>query len=93
MLRLTFQPDGAGQGLVGGSTITHHQLTHEEVLDQKLGFQPEATWFLTRIMEAWVDFVGALDKVRENDRTLLDNTLVFAHSETEFSSTPSTTCR
>ena len=67
-----------------GSTITHHQLTHEEVLDQKLGFQPEATYFLTRIMDAWVRFVGALDAVKEGDRTLLDNTLVFAHSETEF---------
>lgn len=67
-----------------GSTITHHQLTHEEVLDNRLGYQPEATYFLTRIMEAWVDFVGALDAVKEGDRTLLDNTLVFAHSETEF---------
>jgi hypothetical protein len=67
-----------------GSTVTHHQLTHEEVLDNKLGFQPEATYFLTKIMEAWVYFVGALDKVKEGDRTLLDNTLVFAHSETEF---------
>jgi hypothetical protein len=35
-------------------------------------------------MDAWVYFVGALDKVREGDRTLLDNTLIFAHSETEF---------
>jgi hypothetical protein len=67
-----------------GSTITHHQLTHEEVLDQKIGYQPEATYFLTKIMEAWVYFVGALDKVKEGDRSLLDNTLVFAHSETEF---------
>jgi hypothetical protein len=67
-----------------GSTITHHQLTHEEALDQKLGYQPNATYFLTKIMEAWVYFVGALDKVKEGDRTLLDNTLVFAHSETEF---------
>ena len=67
-----------------GSTITHHQLTHEEVLDPKLGYQPEATYFLTKIMEAWVYFVAALDKVKEGDRTLLDNTLVFAHSETEF---------
>jgi len=67
-----------------GSTVTHHQLTHEEVLDNKLGYQPEATYFLTKIMEAWVYFVGALDKVKEGDRTLLDNTLVFAHSETEF---------
>lgn len=67
-----------------GSTITHHQLTHEEVLDQNLGYQPNATYFLTKIMDAWVYFVGALDKIKEGDRTLLDNTLVFAHSETEF---------
>ncbi len=67
-----------------GSTVTHHQLTHEEVLDNKLGYQPEATYFLTKIMEAWVYFVGALDKVKEGDRTLLDNTIAFAHSETEF---------
>jgi hypothetical protein len=67
-----------------GSTITHHQLTHEEVLDQKLGYQPHATYFLTRIMDAWVYFVKALDSVKEGDRTLLDNSLVLAHSETEF---------
>ncbi|MGE3690432.1 MAG: DUF1552 domain-containing protein [Novosphingobium sp.] len=67
-----------------GSTITHHQLTHEEVLDNRLGYQPEATYFLTRIMEAWVYFANALDKVQEGGRTLLDNTLVVAHSETEF---------
>jgi hypothetical protein len=35
-------------------------------------------------MEAWLYFVSALDKVKEGDKTLLDNTLVFAHSETEF---------
>ena len=67
-----------------GSTITHHQLTHEEVLDNRLGYQPNATYFLTKIMEAWVYFVAALDGVKEGNRTLLDNTLVLAHSETEF---------
>ena len=67
-----------------GSTITHHQLTHEEVLDNRLGYQPSATYFLTRIMDAWVHFVSALDAVKEGSGTLLDNTLVFAHSETEF---------
>lgn len=66
-----------------GSSATHHQLTHEEAVDNRLGYQPEATYFLTRIMEAWVYFVAALDKVQEGDRTLLDNTLVFAHSDTE----------
>jgi hypothetical protein len=67
-----------------GSTITHHQLTHEEPLDNRLGYQPEATYFVNRIMEGWAYFVAALDAVKEGDHTLLDNTLVFAHSETEF---------
>ena len=67
-----------------GSTITHHQLTHEEPLDNRLGYQPDATWFVNRIMEGWSTFVAALDAVKEGDGTLLDNTLVFAHSETEF---------
>ena len=67
-----------------GSTITHHQLTHEEVLDNRLGYQPEATFFVDKIMSAWTYFVKKLDSVKEGDRTLLDNTLVFAHSETEF---------
>ena len=66
-----------------GSTITHHQLTHEEMLDNRLGYQPEATYFVNRIMEGWAYFVAALDAVKEGDRTLLDNTLAFAHSETE----------
>jgi hypothetical protein len=67
-----------------GSTITHHQLTHEEVLDTTLGYQPNATFFLTKSMEGWAYFVKALDEVKEGDHTLLDNSLVFAHSETEF---------
>jgi hypothetical protein len=67
-----------------GSTITHHQLTHEEPLDSHLGYQPEVTFFVDKIMEAWAYFVGALDAVKEGDGTLLDHSLVFAHSETEF---------
>jgi hypothetical protein len=67
-----------------GSTITHHQLTHEEPLDQSLGYQPKVTFFVNTIMAAWVDFVAALDAVKEGDGTLLDHTLVFAHSETDF---------
>ena len=76
--------NGASSLTKVGSTITHHQLTHEEVLDTTLGYQPSATFFLTKIMEAWVHFATALDAVKEGDRTLLDNSLVLAHSETEF---------
>jgi hypothetical protein len=67
-----------------GSTTTHHQLTHEEQLDQRLGYQPNVTFFVENIMGAWVDFITALDSMKEGDGTLLDHSLVFAHSETDF---------
>ena len=67
-----------------GSMITHHQLTHEELLDNRLGYQPNCTYFINKIMSGWAYFVKALDSVKEGDGTVLDNTLVFAHSETEF---------
>jgi hypothetical protein len=67
-----------------GSTITHHQLTHEEPLDNRLGYQPKATYFVNECMDAWAYFVNAMESVKEGNRTLLDNSLVFAHSETEF---------
>jgi Protein of unknown function (DUF1552) len=76
--------NGASSLSKAGSAITHHQLTHEEPLDNKLGYQPQVTYYVNKIMEAWADFVTALDSVKEGDRTLLDNCLVFAHSETEF---------
>ena len=67
-----------------GSTISHHQLTHEEQIDPKLGYQPESTWFVERCMEAFGVFVDTLGQFKEGDSTLLDNSLVLAHSETNF---------
>ncbi|MFC4595849.1 DUF1552 domain-containing protein [Sphingobium tyrosinilyticum] len=67
-----------------GSTISHHQLTHEEPIDAKLGYQPESTWFVERCMEAFGTFVDILGQFKEGDGTLLDHSLVMAHSETNF---------
>jgi len=67
-----------------GSTTTHHQLTHEEPLDQRLGYQPKVTFFVEKIMQGWIDFLSAFDGFKEGDGTLLDHSLVFAHSETNF---------
>jgi hypothetical protein len=66
-----------------GLDKTHHTITHEESIDPDLGHQPTSYWFLTRAMEAFSYFVGALAAVPEGDGTLLDNSLVFAHSDTE----------
>jgi hypothetical protein len=76
--------NGASNLTRPGSTITHHQLTHEEAVDAKLGYQPEATKFVERIMQEWGFFVTTMDGIREGDGTLLDNSLVVAHSETCF---------
>lgn len=66
-----------------GLPTIHHAVTHEELTNEQ-GYQPTHSWFVRRAMEEWAYFVGALASVREGDRTLLDNTLVFAHSDQEF---------
>ena len=74
--------DRASSLCMPGSTDTHHTLTHEEPRDVTLGYQPKATVFVLKGMEAWTSFVETLDAVPEGDGTLLDNCLVMAHSET-----------
>jgi hypothetical protein len=67
-----------------GNTTGYHQSTHEELIDRTIGYQPTVDFFATRSMEAWSDFVTALAAVREGDGTLLDNLLVFAHSDVSY---------
>ena len=64
-----------------GSSAQHHQLTHDEPLDPEIGYQPEATEFVYASMEAWADFIERLAAIPEGDGTLLDNCLVFGHSD------------
>jgi hypothetical protein len=81
--------DRASSLRMPGSTDTHHTLTHEEPKDIELGYQPKATVFVQKSMEAWTQFVQILDAVPEGDGTLLDNCLVMAHSETSEANTHS----
>jgi len=59
----------------------HHTTTHEEPVDQKLGYQPTASWFTRRAMESWVYFVEAFTKIPEGDGTLLDNVFIYATTD------------
>lgn len=59
----------------------HHTCTHEEPIDEKLGYQPICSWFTRRAMENWLYFVQAFASVKEGDGTVLDNMLILAHSE------------
>lgn len=67
-----------------GSTTNHHMLTHEEPVDEKLGYQPQASWFVVESMKALAEFVGAMAAVKEGDGRLLDHMLIYAHSDTSF---------
>ena len=67
-----------------GSQMTHHILTHEEAIDEKLGYQPLASYFIGRIMEGFADYLTALDSVKEGDKTLLDRALIFAMTDTGY---------
>jgi hypothetical protein len=58
-------------------------------VDASLGYQPQATWFVEQSLAALGAFIGALAAVKEGDGSLLDNMLLFAHSDTQFAKTHS----
>ena len=62
----------------------HHTTTHEEPIDEKLGYQPNCSWFARRSFEAWAYHVEAFSKIKEGDGTLLDNMLVYAMTDCGF---------
>jgi Protein of unknown function (DUF1552) len=62
----------------------HHTASHEEPVDEKLGYQPMVSWFLRRSFESWAYFVDAFAQVREGDGTLLDNMLIYASTDQSF---------
>lgn len=63
------------------SSDTHHTLTHEEPTNPQLGYQEQVAWFAAKSMVACKDFVDSLAGIKEGPGTLLDNTLLFAHSD------------
>jgi hypothetical protein len=67
-----------------GTTNTHHNLTHEEPTDPRVGYQVQSARFATLSMEAFAYFIDAFSKVREGDGSLLDNTVIFANTDTSF---------
>jgi hypothetical protein len=67
-----------------GSSETCHASTHNEPNDPKLGYQVEVSWFVEQAMNGWGTFLATLDSIPEGAGTLLDNTIVFAHSDTQF---------
>jgi hypothetical protein len=66
------------------SPVAFHELTHEETVDEKLGYQPKSTFFMEMSMQAFATLLKLMDAVKEGPGTLLDNSLVLATSESNF---------
>jgi hypothetical protein len=67
-----------------GSAFTHHVLTHDEPVDASLGYQREVAAMNVVSMQAFATFIEAFASIREGDGTLLDNTLIFANTDTNY---------
>ena len=65
-----------------GDTVIHHTHTHEEPIDEALGYQPISAFFQNESIKAYAEFLTALDAIKEGDGTLLDQCLVYGHSDT-----------
>jgi hypothetical protein len=59
-----------------GSTQTWHSWTHEEPVDDKLGYQKEVTSFIEWANNTFVDFIRQLDGVKEGAGTVLDRVAI-----------------
>jgi len=67
-----------------GSQMIHHIYTHEEPINEDLGYQPNVSYFTERCMLGFADYLTALSSVREGDKTLLDRSLILAMTDTGY---------
>lgn len=67
-----------------GTQLSFHELTHVEPIDEKLGYQPQSTFYMERSMETFAMMLRLMDGIKEGDGTLLDHSLVLATSESNF---------
>jgi len=75
---------GTSETYLAGQSKIYHQITHDEPTDANLGYQPETSKLAGLVMQAFGDFLVELDAIKEGEKTLLDNSLVFAFSDTGY---------
>lgn len=83
IINVTFS-DATSSLRKAGSSMTEHVNSHEEAIDPVLGYQPNVTWFMERVMEGFAVTLAALDGIKEGDGTLLDRMLIMASSDTGY---------
>ena len=76
--------DGLSQLRFAGEANTQHLFTHEDPVDEKLGYQPNVVRFVPTVLENLKVLLAELDAIREGDRTLLDRMLVLAYTDSGY---------
>ena len=76
--------DGLSQLRFAGEANTQHLFTHEDPIDEKLGFQPNVVRFVPPVMENFGVLLTELSAIREGDGTLLDRMLVLAYTDSGY---------
>jgi hypothetical protein len=75
---------GTSETYIAGQSKIYHQITHDEPLDAKLGYQPETSKLAGLVMQSLGDFLVELDAIKEGAGSVLDNSLVMAFSDTGY---------
>jgi hypothetical protein len=60
-----------------GNPTHHHAHSHEEPIDETLGYQPMTTWFCLEYMKLLQNMLATLDNFQEGGGSLLDRVLMF----------------
>jgi hypothetical protein len=76
--------DGLSQLRFAGEANTQHLFTHEDPMDQKLGYQPNVVRFVPPVLDNLRVLLTELDAIREGDGTLLDRMVVLAYTDSGY---------
>lgn len=72
------------QIFIPGDSLGYHQSTHEEPIDQILGYQPRVAKYNVYTMELFAMMLKELEDIKEGDGTLLDHSLTYAFTDVSF---------
>jgi hypothetical protein len=76
--------DGLSQLRFAGEANTQHLFTHEDPVDDKLGYQLNVAKFVPTIMQNFNILLTELDGIREGNGTLLDRMVVLAYTDSGY---------
>lgn len=76
--------DSLSQLRFAGENNTHHMFTHDDPIDEELGYQPNVAKFSPIIAGMFNTMLTELDSIHEGPNTLLDRMLVFAYTDSGF---------